>query len=163
MESTLDAPVCPEHGDAALRLALGELDEPEAGPAETAVRACGACGDWWRRNLEVEAVAEGVAAGLRDFRPDAGRRPARIRWGALAAGLLLVAASPLVWRLAGDRADGESPASRLDGRPAAGPAIARIDFEPAARVLFADDFETVQLSSWSSRHAPDQDLESDDL
>jgi hypothetical protein len=162
----ITGPACPTHGDLALRLALGELDDAAAGRAGELTAGCPVCRAWWDRSLAVEAVSAGVAAGLDDLRARLARRPAGVRRGlgvrgavtAMAAGLLLLLGGSLAWRLTGPGADGARGVDGANGTTASpAAAVADLAAPPAAEgaTLFADGLESGDLGAWtaaSSRH-----------
>lgn len=153
---------CPEHGDLMRELARGYLDDERSIWAETVRDDCPDCAHWWNEEFNdraYDAVDEAVAQAILSFVPPARRH---FRWLAAAAAVVLavgIGATSMLWRTTEN-----SPAPVSD-------VVSTFDFEPdtlgqavaaageatdgsvgsnGKPAVFVGDFESGDLSSWSS-------------
>ncbi len=146
MNDMLGSPVCPLHGDLALRLARGLLDDAAGCEAEAAVASCADCSAWLEGLLEGQPdVSMGVAAGLTAFRPP--RRRLRPLVAGLAAMLVMAAGTGVIWHSVGGH--GKSTQSVVARRAGSTEGRRVATKGPHERdVLFKDNMESGTLSAW---------------
>jgi hypothetical protein len=158
---------CPDHGDLMLELALGRLDDGEAGRAEGLRTSCAGCRQLWSSSFDESALAVVDAAVAEAF---AGFRAPRYRrrgwWAAAAAAVLVlgIGATSLLWRGGEDSAaaprqpvafgavlsvwDFENGSLAAEASPAVVEARAQSAAEGEGAV-FTNDLESGDLASWS--------------
>ena len=162
----MTARICPHHGDLVRELALGRLDDVQAGQAEVFRAECEECTAWWDETFAGDAFAEvdfAVADAFSNF-----SAPVRRNYGWLAAAAALVLAiglgsTTMLWR------NGDTEYSKAATPTPNGAVLTVMDFEsgslevvPAASVvddaisdngeeaIFESNLESGSLSSWSS-------------
>jgi len=153
---------CPEHGDLMRELARGRLDHEQSLRAETVREDCADCAHRWDEAFggqAYDAVDAAVAEAISRFVPPARRR---YGWFAAAAALVLavgVGATSMLWRDAQtapmDASEVVSTwdfeAGALEGAVAAtGEVSVGSDEANGKPAVFVGDFESGDLSSWSS-------------
>jgi hypothetical protein len=142
--------------------ARGCLDDERSLRAETVREECADCARWWNEAFSGEAydaVDGAVAEAISSFVPPARRR---YRWLAAAAALVLavgIGATSLLWReaqtLPANASDEVSTWDFETGSltatvPTAGQATDASDVSIGKPAVFAGDFESGDLSSWST-------------
>jgi hypothetical protein len=159
----MKAPDCPEHGNLVLDLARGRLDDQRAEEAETVRRDCAVCARWWDDTFVDEAVAvldPVVAEVFKRFVPV---RRRQYGWLAAAATVLLAVGLVTTSLL---RNGAETAPAGLDSVSIPDPVLSTWDFEDVdfgtsaangaevstlgEEVVFKNDLESGDLSSWSS-------------
>ncbi len=153
---------CPEHGDLMRELARGCLDDERSIWAEAVREGCPDCARWWHQDFSGEAynVIDGaVAEAISSFVPPARRR---YGWFAAAAALVLavgVATTSMLWR---DTQPSSSISSDVvstwdfeagtlnEAVAATGEVTAGSDEANGKQAVFVGDFESGDLSSWST-------------
>jgi hypothetical protein len=153
---------CPEHGDLMRELSRGRFDDERSLTAETVREECADCARWWNEAFGGEAydaVDGAVAEVISSFVPPARRR---YRWFAAAAALVLavgVATTSMLWRSAEiSPVTGSEVVSTWDFEAgtlneavaATGEVAAGSDEANGNPAVFVGDFESGDLSSWST-------------
>jgi hypothetical protein len=152
---------CPDHGDLMLELALGRLDDEEAGRAEGLRMSCAGCRQWWSSSFDEPALSivdEAVAGAFAGF--SAPRRRQRRWWAAAAVLVFGIGAAALVWH------GGDNPGVASRQPTASDAALSAWDFEGgtlAAEVSEVVREARVQGSADSTAEVFTNDLESGDL
>jgi hypothetical protein len=153
---------CREHGDLMRELARGCLDDERSLSAETVRDECADCARWWNEAFNgraYDAVDEAVAQAISSF-----VSPARRRYGWLAAAAALVlavgiGATSMLWRSAEiSPVTGSEVVSTWDFEAgtlneavaATGEVAAGSDEANGNPAVFVGDFESGDLSSWST-------------
>jgi len=164
----MTAPNCPEHGNLALELARGLLDDQEAVRAEEARVGCDHCADWWDRTFGDDALSvldTAVDEVFSIWAPPAHRRQVWLAAAAAAVLAIGLGTTTLMWR------DGEVSPTDARTTSTAGEILSVMDFEDGvaedaitvAEVapdelgeadseagVFASSLESGDLSAWSS-------------
>jgi hypothetical protein len=153
---------CPEHGEEMRDLALGLLDDDASLRAETVREGCSECARWWHEAFSGEAydgVDGAVAEAISSFAPPVRRR---YRWLAAAAALVLavgIGATSMLWRDAQPSPAHVSdvvstwdfePGTLKEATAVADEATEASDESNGKQAVFVGDFESGDLSGWST-------------
>jgi len=153
---------CPKHGDLMRELARGSFDDERSLRAETVREDCVACARWWNEAFSgqaYDAVDGAVVEVISSFNP---RARSHFRWLAAAAALVLavgIGATSMLWRT------NETPPAPVsdvvstwdfeagtfdESVAAAGEVTARGDETNGTSAMFVGDFESGDLSGWTT-------------